>query len=456
MYRLALVALSVAFAISYAAQAQVTQTILTDADAGVRVVCRGDVSEADCLLPRGVPGPNPLDNDSPYLRVHDQNALDVAYLHFNLSGIAPGAQVTAARFQLDVQNNSWGDTSVSVVAIADDRNDWDLTALPENQIIGRNAPKADYLEWEEGDMDFNRFNTPRPFLDEGTATNSAVRLLNELPIFVPNQDPVTQGDPGNPGNSYGGYAHPDAGGEGLGGSADGGDNVWPIKDAVDLDITELVRWKLGQNAAYSTFAPSDRELTVMVRTEIPEAGGGNGFIRFLSRESPYVGGELSLAPGRILITSTGGALPGDFNSNGVLDEPDVNDLSAEILAGTNTARFDLTGDAAVNSADLTQWVSVLKKTWFGDANLDGLFNSSDFVDVFTDGKYETGQSANWGEGNWNADGKFDSGDFVAAFSDGGYEAGPKPAVAAVPEPIALVLALLGLVSLAIHRRRARA
>jgi hypothetical protein len=195
---------------------------------------------------------------------------------------------------------------------------------------------------------------------------------------------------------------------------------------------------------------------MMVRTEIPEAGGANGFIRFLSRESPYVGGELNLAPGRIVVTSTGGALPGDFNANGVLDEPDVNDLSAEILAGTNTARFDLTADATVNNADLTQWVSVLKKTWFGDANLDGLFNSSDFVDVFTDGKYETGQSATWGEGNWNADGKFDSGDFVAAFSDGGYEAGPKPAVAAVPEPTALVLALLGLVSLAIHRRRARA
>ena len=59
----------------------------------------------------------------------------------------------------------------------------------------------------------------------------------------------------------------------------------------------------------------------------------------------------------------------------------------------------------------------------GDANLDGLFNSSDLVMVFQAGKYEDGifQNASWEEGDWNDDGEFDSQDLVMAFQLGWYE-----------------------------------
>lgn len=100
-------------------------------------------------------------------------------------------------------------------------------------------------------------------------------------------------------------------------------------------------------------------------------------------------------------------------------------------------------------------VEVIKKDWIGDANLDGVFDSGDFVQVFKSAKYETGEIAGWSQGDWNGDRVFDSGDFVAAFKDGGYEMGRKPAVAAVPEPGTSVMAipmLLGLLSLS--RRRA--
>ena len=86
-------------------------------------------------------------------------------------------------------------------------------------------------------------------------------------------------------------------GPGGGGSSDAGDNPWPIKNAVDIDVTSLIQWKLGQNAAYSDFTPSDRQLTLMVRTEFPANGGGNGFARFIAKESEYLGGELDLQPG---------------------------------------------------------------------------------------------------------------------------------------------------------------
>lgn len=57
----------------------------------------------------------------------------------------------------------------------------------------------------------------------------------------------------------------------------------------------------------------------------------------------------------------------------------------------------------------------------GDATLDGHFNSSDMVQVFGAGKYETGQSATWAEGDWNEDGVFNSSDLSYAYANNTYE-----------------------------------
>ena len=52
------------------------------------------------------------------------------------------------------------------------------------------------------------------------------------------------------------------------------------------------------------------------------------------------------------------------------------------------AGYDLNGDNAVNYDDRLVWLHDLKKTWVGDSNLDGLFDSDDFVLAFQAGKYE--------------------------------------------------------------------
>ncbi|MCA9197373.1 MAG: hypothetical protein KDA87_07530 [Planctomycetales bacterium] len=138
-------------------------------------------------------------------------------------------------------------------------------------------------------------------------------------------------------------------------------------------------------------------------------------------------------------------IEGDFDGSGSLDIGDVLLLIQEITKGTNSTALDLTSDSAVNVNDLNRWVKDLRKTWIGDSNLDGEFNSSDFVQVFTAGKFEATDNATWAEGDWNGDGFFNSSDFVAAFTDGGFELGPVGGVQAVPEPTWVTwLALPGL------------
>ena len=53
----------------------------------------------------------------------------------------------------------------------------------------------------------------------------------------------------------------------------------------------------------------------------------------------------------------------------------------------------------------------------GDANLDGVFDSSDLVLIFQNGHYEKHQAgiATWAEGDWNGDQRFTTSDLVLAF-----------------------------------------
>lgn len=400
-------------------------TIFTDADAGVRIICRNDWTEEQCLVPAG--GEHTVISgweDHPrYVTVKDQNNLDVGYWHFNLSDLDDNSQITQARFQLDLQTNSWGDTSVSVFAIVEPNSDWDLNALPENEINGPSAPQSDWdsFAWTGDPVDgLQRFNAPTPFLDEGNTPSAIVRELESL-IVIENQDPITDGTPEAPGNSYGGFVCCDLGPGEAGSSshADNGDNIWPVKNAVDVDITELIKWKLGQNPTYSNFPPTDRELTILVRTDF--GGGENGFANFIAKESEFLGGELDLAPGRIA-------------------------LSGNIIIGP-----------------------VGPTLRAGDADQDLDFDQLDLVRVQIAAKYLTGETATWGQGDWNGapgghrgdpppgDGRFDQLDIVAALAPGHYLIGPYAAIGAgggalspadsihVPEPSAVVLAILGLV-----------
>ena len=142
-----------------------------------------------------------------------------------------------------------------------------------------------------------------------------------------------------------------------------------------------------------------------------------------------------------------------FNSDeGDTDIP-KNMLTAVVMARTHESAYDLNADTHVNQLDRYRWVKWFKGTYFGDADLSSEFTSSDMVQVFAAGKYETGKDAGWAEGDWNGDGIFNSSDMVAAFVDGGYEKGPPMNATAVPEPISVMLLMTGLIAVVVWQRR---
>ncbi len=130
------------------------------------------------------------------------------------------------------------------------------------------------------------------------------------------------------------------------------------------------------------------------------------------------------------------AAPGDFNRNDRIDVEDIDALSKAVRSGKDQPQFDLTGDLKALAADRVYWVEHVGKTYFGDSNFDGKFDSQDIMFVFRGGVYNDAIAGNgtWAKGDWNGDGDFDSGDILWAYQDGHYDTGPRPTPKPDPKP----------------------
>jgi hypothetical protein len=119
---------------------------------------------------------------------------------------------------------------------------------------------------------------------------------------------------------------------------------------------------------------------------------------------------------------------GNLNGDLTVDHHDLAVLRH--LMETGSSQGDLDGNGVTDDADLDYLVHDILATYYGDANLDGRFDTGDLVKVFAAGEYEDSLANNsrWATGDWNLNGDFDTGDLVKAFTDGGFE---KPALAKV-------------------------
>ena len=106
--------------------------------------------------------------------------------------------------------------------------------------------------------------------------------------------------------------------------------------------------------------------------------------------------------------------------------------------------FDFDENQKVDFDDLSIFVDKNLQTSFGDANLDGQFNSSDLVAVFEASEYEDGIAKNsrWESGDWNGDRDFTTSDLTLAFQADRFEKGPRDRVQNVPEPNSKLLVMM--------------
>ncbi|MCA9196635.1 MAG: hypothetical protein KDA87_03820 [Planctomycetales bacterium] len=138
---------------------------------------------------------------------------------------------------------------------------------------------------------------------------------------------------------------------------------------------------------------------------------------------------------------TVGGITGDFDENQVRDVSDIDHLANAVRTTEADSRFDINGDGVVSLEDHRVLIEEVIGTSFGDSDLNGVFDSRDFISVFQTGHYEDGIAANstWATGDWNGDGEFDSADFIAAFKSGAYES--DRGVVALPEPCTRIVAI---------------
>lgn len=142
------------------------------------------------------------------------------------------------------------------------------------------------------------------------------------------------------------------------------------------------------------------------------------------------------------------AILGDFNSDGLLTAVDIDLLSAEVISGSNTTSFDVTEDAIVDQADRQMWVE-LAGSFFGDADLDGSVQFSDFLALSAG----FGMEGGWAEGDFDGNGEVAFSDFLALSANFGQTAAT---TSAVPEPNAYHLALSIPLATLLFRRRSGA
>ena len=146
-------------------------------------------------------------------------------------------------------------------------------------------------------------------------------------------------------------------------------------------------------------------------------------------------------------------IAGDLTLDSYVDAADINELTAAIVAGESRADYDLDGDGLLSQADRIIWVEQLAGSLFGDADLNGQFDSTDLIAIFQAGEYEDEVVGNsvWETGDWNGDAEFTSGDIIFALQRGSYTA--ESAARAVPEPTAGGVASLAIVGMLLVSRR---
>ena len=153
--------------------------------------------------------------------------------------------------------------------------------------------------------------------------------------------------------------------------------------------------------------------------------------------------------GHPLALSSAGTPTGDFNSDCLVNDIDIDLLRQAILNLTSDAKFNLDGigDPTVpDSNDFTHMIEVTLATAFGDGNLNQIVNFEDFV--FVSNNFNA-PATGWATGNYNLDTLTNFQDFVLLSNNFGTDLTSPSAI--VPEAASGVALFIAIVSVSSRR-----
>ncbi len=99
---------------------------------------------------------------------------------------------------------------------------------------------------------------------------------------------------------------------------------------------------------------------------------------------------------------------GDFNQDQQLDCDDLLLLSQAIHSGSTDLTLDVDGSGVIDAADVTYWITDIKQTYIGDANLDFSVDVSDFS-IWNANRFQP--NGYWCTADFNTDGTADVSDY---------------------------------------------
>ena len=138
---------------------------------------------------------------------------------------------------------------------------------------------------------------------------------------------------------------------------------------------------------------------------------------------------------------------GDLDGNSIVDAMDIDLLTSRIREGSMDAMFDVNMDGSVNQSDVTSLVEDTIGTFTGDANLDLVVDTRDFLALSRNFNMMGG----WSSGDFDGSGTITVQDFLQLSRNFNRSGGMMAAT--VPEPGGL--AAIGLVLLVVGTNRRR-
>ena len=103
-----------------------------------------------------------------------------------------------------------------------------------------------------------------------------------------------------------------------------------------------------------------------------------------------------------------GNVSGDYNNDGLVDAADIDILVTAARMPAAAVYMDLDGSFSVTQGDVTALLQTIVGARYGDANLDGVVDGSDF-NIWNDNKFQSCNKS-WAQGDWNGDGAVDGSD----------------------------------------------